>query len=256
MKRTRFFAVAILCLPLVAACRPDAQEPAPFCDVIEELRNLAPSGELRITAEFVPNTPHRAFLTDPGCRSSIVPVAFPDRSRLEAFFDEAYAGGGMATRVWVDATVRAEPTTPREGQGVRLAIDRVHGFKDVSVIRAPRPVEPIRVHVSNLVAAESTLDGRSIILGDACLVANRHGMTAEGCGMDGGPPLALIFPDDFPDTEQKSLYIAASHEFIRTGKYLRADVAGTYRRSEGRPVGRLVVSRVTLASAAGSSVEE
>jgi len=205
MERVRLIVAAIVGSTLVVACSFGSGESAPFCDVVDELRNLAPSGEMRITAEFVPNTPHGAFLTDPACRSSIVRVAFPDRSRLKAFFDEAYSGGGITTRIWVDATIRAEPATVGEAQGLNLVIDSVHGFRDVSVIRPPRPGEhtdaPLDVDRSPDGTDSMTLEigGVTVECGDAPIrrtlhlrSSGRHTALTERFA--GGAPIGLALP--------------------------------------------------------------
>lgn len=110
----------------------------------------------------------------------------------------------------------------------------------------------VRLDFADLYARESAFDGQMVELTGVCLVANRHGMTAEACGSDEDAYLALVFPDEFPADRQSTLHSAAAQEFIRSKRYLQGDVRGIYRSSESRPLGRLLVHEVTLHSPANS----
>lgn len=132
-------ALLIYCVLLIAACGSGAVVSDSICRLAESEESHVPAEGVRITAVFVPNSPHRPYFTDPDCPSVIVRATFPDRSRFEDFFDSAYAGGGLANRLEVDVTVTADLQSDGTGRGLVLKIEQVHEFTDVSVTRPPRP---------------------------------------------------------------------------------------------------------------------
>ena len=109
-----------------------------LCDFPGEAGRSSSSERVRIRAVFVPDARHGAYFTAPECPGVVVPVAFPDRSKQEDFFDAAYSGGGATTKLEVDATVIVESAIEGDVQSVSLRIESVHEFADVSVIRPPR----------------------------------------------------------------------------------------------------------------------
>lgn len=126
-------------LLLMAACVSGAGVPMSICDFTGVANELSSSERVRIRAVFVPDARHGAYFTAPECPAVVVPVAFPDRSNQEDFFDAAYSGGGATTKLKVDATVIVESVVEGDVQSVVLKIERVHDFTDVSVIRPPKP---------------------------------------------------------------------------------------------------------------------
>lgn len=132
-------ALPALFIFLIAACSSGAVHTNSICDLAGGGNVNVPPEGVRIRAVFVPNSPHRPYFTDPDCPSVVVRAAFPDRSRLEDFFDAAYSGGGIANRLEVDVTVSGNSHSYGAGQALVLRIEQVHEFTDVSVIRPPRP---------------------------------------------------------------------------------------------------------------------
>ena len=109
-----------------------------ICDFAGVASRSSSPERVRIRAVFVPDARHGAYFTDPECPGVVVPVAFPDRSKQEDFFDAAFSGGGATTKLKVDATVIVEFVVEGGVQNVILRIERVHKFTDVSVIRPPK----------------------------------------------------------------------------------------------------------------------